>query len=83
MILEVLILILAIPTGFLIAWMAKDELIDGQKWFRALIILGLLGGMLFYFYGLGYIALTCLFIAIVAFISLMKSRDKRWTKKRV
>ena len=49
MILEVLILILAIPTGFLIAWMAKDELIDGQKWFRALIILGLLGGMLFYF----------------------------------
>ena len=83
MILEVLILILAIPAGFLIAWMARDELIDGQKWFRALVVVSIVLAGLFYFYGQGYVALTCLFIAIVSFISLMKSRDKKWTKKRI
>ncbi|MEM4271735.1 MAG: hypothetical protein QXD13_01450 [Candidatus Pacearchaeota archaeon] len=83
MIFEILILILAIPTGYLIAWLCRDELVQGRKWFDALIILGLIFTIGSYVFGKGIIALTCIFIAIVAFISRIKSKDKNWTKKRV
>ncbi len=83
MIWEIVLLILAIPSGYLIAWMAKDELKDGQRWFRVLFIASVLLAGLFYLLGDSLISLTCLFISIVGLVSLMKSNDKKWTKKRV
>ena len=83
MIIELILLVLAIPTGFLIAWMARDELADGRKWFRALIVASIALAALFWIIGLGYISLTLIFMAIVSFVSLIKSRDKKWTKKRL
>ncbi|MEK6844077.1 MAG: hypothetical protein AABX83_01480 [Nanoarchaeota archaeon] len=81
MVIEIIILLLAIPTGYLIAWLANDELVIGRKWFTALIIFSFLSGFIFYFIDKIYITLTNVFIIVVAFISLMKSYDKKWIRK--
>ena len=80
MLIEIIILLLGVPTGYLIAWLARDELISGRKWFRLLIALSLLSGIIFYFAELNYIALTNVFMAIIGLVSLIKSKDKKWTK---
>jgi uncharacterized protein YacL len=74
MLIELIILILGIPVGLLIAWMCKDELKQGFRWFRMLVILSLVLALFFWLYGLGYIALTCGFIAIVSLISVIKAK---------
>ncbi|MEK6854658.1 MAG: hypothetical protein AABX73_00360 [Nanoarchaeota archaeon] len=81
MLLEILVLVLAIPIGHLIAWLARDELIAGRKWFKAIIFVSALIGSWFYIAGIKYITFTSLFIIITASISLIKSYDKRWTKR--
>jgi len=73
MIIEIILLILGIPVGLLIAWMCKDELKQGFRWFRMLVILSLVLALFFWIYGIGYIALTCAFIAIVSLISVIKA----------
>lgn len=83
MIVEILTLFLAIPVGVLIAWMARDELIDGRKWFYGTMIVSAVFGTGFAVKGYGEITLTFWFIAIVSFVSIIKSRDKRWTKKKI
>ncbi len=83
MIIEIILLTLAIPVGYLISWMARDELLEGRKWFRILIIASLTLAALFWILGFIYISLTLVFIAIVSFVSLIKSRDKKWTKKKL
>ena len=82
MIEELIILALAIPSGYLIARLARDELVDGRKWFQILIILGIAVGTLAYFIGYGYIGWTAGFMIIVSFISLIKSYDKKWIRKK-
>ncbi len=78
MILPIVLLILAIPTGYLIAWLARDELKQGRLWFRILIIASLLSGIFFYLYDYNHISLTSFFITIVSVISFVKSSDKKW-----
>ena len=73
MIIEIIILILALPAGYLIAWMAKDELKNGRKWFRILIILSIIGSIGAYLYGYNAIAFTMVFIFIVSLISFVRS----------
>jgi len=82
MFLEVAILILAIPTGFLIAWLAKDELIQGRKWFKAIIILAIITGAWFFLTDQLIVTWTSAFVIIVSYISLHKSHDKKWTKRK-
>lgn len=77
MIIELILLILAVPVGFLIAWMARDELKNGRKWFRAIFITFFALGGLFWIYDFGYIALTCAFIAIVGLISFIKGNKQK------
>ena len=83
MILEIIILLFAIPTGFLIAWLTRDELISGKKWFRVLIITSILVGIWFWLIGKTYVSWTAGFILIVSLIALIKAEDKKWVKKRV
>ena len=78
----IIILVLAIPVGFLIAWLCRDELIEGRVWFRILVIVGVLGGLWFYLTGNTVISLTLFFIAIVALVSYIKSSDKKWALVR-
>lgn len=82
MIIEIILLVLAIPVGYLIAWITRDELVDGRRWFKILIIASIALALVFWFYGFGYISLSCLFITIVSFISLIKSRDRKWIRKK-
>ena len=83
LIIEFILLVLAIPAGFLIAWLARDELVDGKKWFRTLVIASLALGGMFWLAGFVYISLSLIFIAIASLVSLVKSNDKNWTKKRI
>ncbi len=80
MIIEISLLILAVPVGFLIAWMTGDELVAGRKWFMVLLVISIVAGIGFCVFGYGYVGWTFGFIAVVSFISLMKSKDKSWTK---
>ena len=70
---QITLLLLAIPTGYLIAWMAKDELKQGRKWFRILVIGSILGVVWFWLTGKYVISWTLSFIGIVALVSLIKS----------
>jgi hypothetical protein len=83
MMFEILLLVLAIPAGFWIAWLARDELVQGRKWFRILIIVSIIGIIGFWIYGFPYISFTMGFILIVSFISLAKSDDKKWVKRKL
>ena len=82
MILEIVILLLAIPAGFLIAWLARDEISEGRKYFRILITVSIIGAVLAFLYGRMAESWTMGFIIIVSFISLIKSKDKNFAVKR-
>lgn len=83
MLIEITILLLAIPIGYLITWLAKDELILGRKWFKLIILTSIILGIFYYFIGNSTMMLTNLFIAILSVVSLMKSYDKKWTKSKI
>lgn len=72
-ILSLIVLLLAIPIGYWIAWLAKDELVQGRKWFWVLIVASFITAGVFFYLRQNYIVLTAAFIAIVSGISLMKS----------
>ena len=72
MLTEIILLILAIPTGFLVAWLAKDELKDGKKWFKTLVIASIALSLFFWVFGFAYVSLTLVFMAIVSLISLVR-----------
>ena len=73
MLLNLLLLFLAIPVGFLIAWLSHDELRAGRKWFFALMIFSLIGAVVFLIYGTNYASWTFGFVFIVTGISYAKS----------
>jgi CHASE2 domain-containing sensor protein len=77
---EILLLALAFPIGYLIAWMARDELVSGRKWFKAIIGLSIMGAVIFLVLREWTALLTLGFIVIVSGISLWKSKDSKWTK---
>jgi len=81
MILELVILLLAIPTGFLIARLARDELIDGFIYINILFKVSFVLMAVFSFYDEA-ITLSLGFIAIVSYISVLKRFDKEWAINR-
>ena len=76
------ILILAVPIGYLLAWITGDELKSGRKWFKVILIMSIIMFGWFALTGDMIIALTMIFIFIATFISYLKSFDKKWTKIR-
>lgn len=78
-----ILLALSIPIGYLIAYMARDELIIGRKWIGLLAIISAPLFFVFIFTQNYAISSTLVFIFIVSYISLIKSKDKKWTKKRL
>ncbi|MEK6889872.1 MAG: hypothetical protein AABW82_00345 [Nanoarchaeota archaeon] len=81
MMIELIVLLLAIPVGLLVAYMARDELIDGRIWFNVLFIVGVLAGVWFFLTGKNVEGYSSLFIAIISIVSYIKSFDKKWTRK--
>ncbi|MCA9485407.1 MAG: hypothetical protein KC506_01020 [Nanoarchaeota archaeon] len=82
MITEIIVLLLSIPVGYLIAYLANDELVQGRRWFRYLMILAFVVGGWFALRRNYTIVLTAGFIFIVTFISYWKSFDGVWTRRR-
>jgi len=74
------ILLSGIPVGYLLAWLCRDELVDGRKYFFIIAILSLILSVITFFIFIPA-ALTLLFILIVSLISFWKSYDKRLVKK--
>jgi len=67
---EWILILLAIPFGLWLRDSASDELKAGKKWFKALVVLGILGTIVFAIIGESAAAVTCLSMSIVAGISL-------------
>lgn len=81
MIFYLLILVLAIPTGFVIAKLAHDELIQGFNYIKLLTEISFFLAIFFSFYN-EVITVSLGFIVIVSYISLLKRYDKRWAVQR-
>ena len=73
MIFEILIMLTAIPIGYLIVKAANDELKFGKPWFRILIVVSILGGIWFWLTNQREIAWTSAYIFIVSLISFVRS----------
>lgn len=68
----ILILIFGIPIGKILAKQTKEELKLGQKWFKLIIIISLIGGFTGLFLKNDAILFTFFFITIVTSQSLKK-----------
>jgi len=73
-------LVVSVAAGYLIAWLSRDELIVGRKWFQGLVIASFVLGLGFLLFGYYSGSWLCLFILVVSWISYVKSKDKKWTK---
>ena len=83
--LYVLILILAFPVGYLLAWLARDELVTWKKWYILLAVVSVIAAIpVAFLQSLSLIKLpvilTLFFIAIISLMAVWKSHDKKWTK---
>ena len=76
---EMIILVLAFPIGYLLAYLTRDELKQGRKWFKLIILISAAGSIIFLWSNLT-ISLTLAFISIATIICLIKSYDKKFVK---
>jgi len=77
----ILILATSIPVGLLLAYLCRDELVPGRKWFKILSIVSLfLALILLLFYRKPEIILTLVYICITSLISLYLSYNKKFVK---
>jgi hypothetical protein len=73
MILEIGLIVFAIPIGFLISYLARDELIKGRLWFKLLALASLVVSISFYFKQGMVIGNTSLFVFILSGVSYLMS----------
>ncbi len=72
LIIGIFVLILGFPIGSYLAKITKEELKSGQKWFRILVIICLMGGVLGLIFENDILMFSSFFIAIVTSRSLKK-----------
>lgn len=65
--------------GFCIAWMGRDELVKGRKWFVALFIVSVVIGVFYLFIGERALGESLFMMSIVSLASLATSYYKRVT----
>lgn len=68
-----LILALGFPIGNYLSKITKEELKDGQKWFKLIILVSLIGSLTSAFFRNDYLLFSFLFMAIVTSKSLKKN----------
>lgn len=73
----IIVLFLGVFIGNLLAKNTKEELKTGQGWFRMIIILSLIGGVVGLIMGNDILMFTMFFIAIVTSRSLKVKKGKR------
>lgn len=74
LIIGIVVLVLGIPIGNYLARQTKEELRSGQKWFKRLVILSLLGVLIGLVTGNDVLLFGFSFIAIVTSRSLKRKR---------
>ncbi len=79
---ELLIILSAIPLGYLLAWLSREELVPGRAWFRRLMVVSLVIGGMLLLYGQPEGLTMGVFLAILAFIAYIQSFKASWTKKQ-
>ena len=70
MFIGIFILLLGIPIGNYLAKITKEELNSGQKWFKLIIIISLIGGVIGLIIGDDILMFSLFFIAVVVSRSL-------------
>ena len=73
----IVVLFLGVFIGNLLAKFTKEELKTGQSWFRIIVILSLIGGVIGLIIGNDILMFTMFFIAIVTSRSLKVKKGKR------
>tara|TARA_Y100000310_G_C20503734_1_gene725330 strand:- start:36 stop:284 length:249 start_codon:yes stop_codon:yes gene_type:complete len=73
------IILLGIPLGYLLAYLTRDELVSGRKYFKLLVLISSILTIVFLFIN-PVVALSLIFISIVSIVSLIKSYDKKFIK---
>ena len=73
----IIVLFLGVFVGNLLVKFTKEELKTGQGWFRMIIILSLVGGVIGLIIGNDILMFTMFFIAIVTSRSLKVKKGKR------
>ncbi len=68
------VLLLGFPIGDYLAKITKDELKQGQKWFRIVVAVGLAGGLAGLIIGNDFLMFGFFFIAIVTSRSLKRKK---------
>ncbi len=82
-ILYILILLSAFLAGYLLAWLARDELVPGRKWFITLAGTSLFSSVVLSLtdFSLKFPSiLTLFFFIIISLMAVWKSYDKKFTK---
>ena len=72
LIIGILVLVLGFPIGNFLAKKTKEELKSGQRWFKLIIIMGLIGGIIGLILGNDILMFSSFFVAIVASRSLKR-----------
>ena len=70
----VVVLALGFPIGSYLAKQTKEELKSGKKWFKLIIIVSLVGGVISLIFGNDILLFSFLFIAIVTSRSLKNGK---------
>ena len=81
----VLVLLLGFPIGTFLARTTKEELKQGQKWFKAIIFISAVGTLISLIFGNDFLLFSFLFIIIVTSGSLKGKKEeiKRRKNKEV
>ena len=65
----IILMLIAVLSGYIVSLMTKDEMKVGRKWFGLIVILSLILGFVFLFYALIVEALTMFFICLFSLVS--------------
>ncbi|MEK6888991.1 MAG: hypothetical protein AABW80_02680 [Nanoarchaeota archaeon] len=76
----ILTLFIGIFSGFLIAYLCKDEIVKIRNLTSWFVIITILFGIGMFLAGLGNAGYTLITISIISLISYIKSFDRKWTK---
>ena len=75
-IIGIIILLLGIPIGTFLARITKEELKEGQKWFKLIVFFSLIGAIVSLILRNDYLLFSFLFIAIVTSRSAITHRHR-------
>lgn len=81
----ILILLTSFPIGYLLAYLTREELVSGRKWIKMLGIFCLILAFIFILISFSLeikiaVILTLVYIAVVSFVSVYKSYDRKFIR---